>query len=58
MIIESNNTDLKEKSLIETINIISKDNGVLKEQISALKTRLSGKLNNLVSFSFLFLSGN
>ena len=31
MIIESNNTDLKEKSLIETINIISNDNSVLKE---------------------------
>ena len=37
MLIESQNKAAKETSLIETINIISKENGTLKEQIEALK---------------------
>ena len=38
MLIETQNKTAKETSLIETINIISKENGTLKEQIEALKS--------------------
>ena len=38
MLIEQQNKATKETSLIETINIISKENGTLKEQIEALKS--------------------
>ena len=38
MLIEQQNKAAKETSLIETINIISKENGTLKEQIEALKS--------------------
>ena len=38
MLIESQNKTAKETSLIETINIISQENGTLKEQIEALKS--------------------
>ena len=38
MLIEQQNKAAKETSLIETINIISKENGTLKEQIEALQS--------------------
>lgn len=41
MMLESQRSATKEASLIETINIISKDNGLLKEQIDSLKSRIS-----------------
>jgi len=37
MLIESQRSAAKEQSLIETINIISGDNSLLKEQIDSLK---------------------
>ena len=37
MMLEAQKSTAKETSLIETIKIISKDNGVLNEQIDALK---------------------
>ena len=40
MLLEAQKSATKETSLIETIKIISKDNGVLKEQIDTLKQRL------------------
>ena len=48
MMLESQRTAQKETSLIETINIISKDNTLLKEQIDSLKNKLMVKLCNLV----------
>ena len=36
MLLESQRCFAKEKSLIETINIISKDNGQLKQQVDQL----------------------
>ena len=38
MLVESQNKSVKETSLIETINIISRENSTLKEQIEALKS--------------------
>lgn len=43
MLLESQRSVAKETSLIETINIISKDNTILKEQIESLKSRLFSK---------------
>lgn len=40
MILDSHRSANKEQSLIETINIISKDNSLLKEQVESLKQRL------------------
>ena len=37
MMAESKQTSIKEKNLIETINIISKDNTMLKQQIESLR---------------------
>ena len=48
MMLESQRTAQKETSLIETINIISKDNTLLKEQIDSLKNKLMVKQSNLV----------
>ena len=48
MLIESQNKTAKETSLIETINIISQENGTLKEQIEALK---SEQLNEIEKVS-------
>ena len=43
MMLETHRSANKEASLIETINIISKDNGLLKEQIEHLKERINNK---------------
>lgn len=40
MMLEAQQTATKEKSLIETINIVSKDNTLLKDQIDSLKYKL------------------
>ena len=40
MMLEAKQTATKEKSLIETINIVSKDNTLLKDQIDSLKYKL------------------
>ena len=50
MMLESQRSATKEASLIETINIISKDNGLLKEQIDSLKSRISYRQKTQVSF--------
>ena len=41
MMLESQRSAAKETSLIETINIISKDNGFLKEHVEQLKSKLA-----------------
>lgn len=41
MLESSNAAAEKERNLIETINIISKDNGSLKEQVADLESRLT-----------------
>ena len=62
MLIESQNKAAKETSLIETINIISKENGTLKEQIEALKgeqlfaTEKGGSAAPMVSKFSLFIN--
>ena len=48
MLLESQRAVTKEASLIETINIISKDNGLIKEQIESLRERLKSKNLKLV----------
>ena len=40
MMLEAQQTATKEKSLIETINIVSKDNTLFKDQIDSLKYKL------------------
>ena len=47
MLIESQNKTAKETSLIETINIISQENGTLKEQIEALKGEQLNKIDKV-----------
>jgi len=49
MMAESKQTSIKEKNLIETINIISKDNTMLKQQIESLRLRIEAKQQDMVA---------
>lgn len=49
MMLEAQNSTTKEASLIETINIISKDNSVLKEQLERVKHKLLARQTKQVS---------
>lgn len=54
--LDSHRSLAKEQSLIETINIVSKDNIFLKKQVETLNQRLAKDLDNLVSRPFYTLS--
>ena len=49
MMAESKKASIKEKNLIETINIISKDNTMLKQQIESLRLRIEAKQQDMVA---------